>query len=277
MARFDRTIPPGGEGKITLEVKTKGFQGNVKKSARIFSNDPKTPQLTIAMKGSVWTPIQMKPRTVHLNGNVGDVFEKVVHLEGKKKDPLTLKVSSISIPDKVAVELKEVEKGRKYQLIVRNKVKKEGRYKGQIKLASNYPEKSEVVIQVSGYVRAPVEARPKALNFGRMTKERVQQLSKGGRPMKRPVTVVSSKASDLKIEKVELEKSLFKVDVKERQPGRVFQLMVEPVLEKLKHGPNVDVLKIYTNHKDIKVLEVPIRFEIFQQTDKQKAPSVPRK
>jgi hypothetical protein len=269
VARFDRTIPPGGEGKITLEVKTKGFQGNVKKTARVFSNDPKNPQVTIAMKGNVWTPIQMKPRSVRLNGSLGDKIERVVHLEGKKKDPLILKLTSVSIPDKVEVQLKEVEKGRNYQLTVKNIVKEQARYRGQIKLTTNYPEKSEIVIQVSGYVRAPVEARPKVLNFGRMSKERVQQLSKGGRAMRRPVTVVSSKGN-LKIEKVELEKSLFKVVTKERQPGRVFQLMVEPILEKLKKGKNTDRLRIYTNHKDIKVLEVPIRFEIVEKTDKRK-------
>ncbi len=262
MARFDRTIPPGGEGKITLEVKTKGYQGNVNKSARIFSNDPNKPQLTISMKGNIWTPIQMSPRSVHLGGGLGDKIEKVVNLESKKKEPLTLKLASVSIAEKIGVELKETEKGRKYQLVVKNLVREEGRYRGRIKLTTNYSEKPEIVIRVSGYVRAPVEVKPKSLNFGRMPQERLQKMSKDGRLVRRPVMVILNKGNDLRIERTKLEKSLFKVVVKETKDGRVFQLMVEPILEKLKKGKNTDRLTIHTNHKDRKVLEVPISLEV---------------
>jgi hypothetical protein len=66
----------------------------------------------------------------------------------------------------------------------------------------------------------------------------------------------------LKIEKAELEKSLFKVVIKQVQAGRTVQLMVEPILEKVKKGPNSDRLKIYTNQKDHQMLDVPISFEI---------------
>jgi len=105
VARFDRTIPPGGEGKITLEMRTKGYQGNMQKTARVMSNDPKNPQLTITMKGKIWAPIQINPRHVHLRGTVGDKVEQIVRVHGEKKEPLIIKLASVSIPDKVEVEL----------------------------------------------------------------------------------------------------------------------------------------------------------------------------
>jgi len=71
-----------------------------------------------------------------------------------------------------------------------------------------------------------------------------------------------NKGNDLKIEMVELEKSLFRASIKQTRPGRTAQILVEPVLEKLKKGANQDRLKIYTNHKGRKVLEVPIRFDL---------------
>ena len=40
MVSFDRTIPPGGVGKIKLSMSTEGFQGNIRKRARVYSNDP---------------------------------------------------------------------------------------------------------------------------------------------------------------------------------------------------------------------------------------------
>jgi hypothetical protein len=66
----------------------------------------------------------------------------------------------------------------------------------------------------------------------------------------------------LKIEKVELEKSLFKASTKPVKPGLMTKIMVSPILEKLKKGANLDRLKIYTNQKDRKVIEVPIRFDL---------------
>lgn len=245
-----------------LEVRTRGYQGSLHKSARVFTNDPKHPQVTIGMKGKIWTPIHMNPRYAHLNGILGEKIERVVHLRGEKKEPLSVKVASVSIPDKVEVELREIEKGRRYEVKVRNKVDKETRYQGQVKLTTNYAEKPEVVIRISGNVRAPLEVRPKVLSFGRMSDERMQELKKKSKFMRRPVMVILNKGNDLKIEKVELEKSLFKVVTRQMQRGRTVQLMVEPIFDKLHKGPNEDRMKIYTNQKDSKVLEVPIRFEI---------------
>lgn len=262
MARFDRTIPPGGEGTITLEVNTKDKQGNIHQTARVFSNDPKNSELTIGMKGNVWAPIHLRPKYAQLAGTLGDKIETVVHIMGQKKDPLIVQLAWVSIPDKVEVELTEIEKGRIWEVTVENKAKEQTTYKGQIKLTTNYPEKPEMVIRITGHVRPPVEVRPKTLNFGRLAEERLQQLKKKGKFMSRPLMVVLNRGNDLKVNKVELEKSLFQVVTREMKPGRMFQLQVQAVFEKLKKGVNTDRLKIYTNQKDSEVLEVPIRFEI---------------
>ena len=264
MARFDRTIPPGGEGKITLEVRTKGFQGKLHKTARVFTNDPKNAQVIIGLKGEVWAPISINPRYARLTGSVGDKIEQVVHLRGEKKEPLMVKLASVSIPDKVEVQLKETEKGRTYDLKVKNKVQTQGTYIGQVKLTSNYPEKPEIAIRISGNIRPLLEIRPKVLSFGRMSEGRLQQLKQHGRAMTRSITVLLNKGSDLKIEKVALEKALFKVATEEVKPGRLVRLLVEPILEKIKPGPNEDRLKIHTNQQVAQPLVVPISLEILQ-------------
>lgn len=263
MARFDRTIPPGGEGKITLELRTKGYQGRMNKSARVMTNDPKNPQMTISMQGNIWAPIDLKPRYVQLRGIVGDEIKQVVHVQAKKKEPLTVKLESVSVPDKVTAELEETDKGRTYKLTVKNKVKEETTYGGQITLSTNYPEKPQIVIRISGNVRATVEARPRTVSFGRLSQERVAQAKTGDRFARRPVTIVLNKGNDLKINKAELEKSLFKAVVTVLTPGRTVRVFVEPIAEKLKKGVNMDTLKIYTNQKGLEFLEVPVRIDIF--------------
>jgi hypothetical protein len=262
VARFDRTIPPGGEGKITLQVQTKGYQGNVHKTAKVMTNDPKTPEMIIGMKGKVWAPIQINPKHVRLTGTVGEKVERVVRVQGEKEEPLIIKVASVSIPEKIEVELHEIEKGRTYELKIKNKVEGEVTYGGQVNLTTNYPEIPKLVIGVVGNVRGPLEVRPRVLNFSRMPEKRLQQLKDNKAFLVRPVTVMLNKGKDLKVNKVELEKSLFKAVVQPIQGGRIVQIRVEPVLEKLKKGLNEDRLKIYTNQKGFEVLEVPIQFEV---------------
>jgi hypothetical protein len=236
------------------------------KTARVMSNDPKNPQMTISMKGKIWAPIQVNPRHVHLRGAVGDKLEQVVRVQGEKDEPLIVKLASVSVPDKLAVELRETEKGRGYEVKIQNKIKGEATYAGQVKLATSYAEKPELVIRVSVNIRGLVEVRPKALNFGRMSEERMEQLKTNNRFLRRPVMVILNKGNDLKVSKVALEKALFKAVPQPIRQGRMVQIQVEPVLEKLQQGLNEDRLKIYTNQKDSEVLEVPIRFEILQMS-----------
>ncbi len=48
---FDRVIPPGGEGRISLRLNPKGCHGDTKKSALVLTNDPKNSYFTLAVQG----------------------------------------------------------------------------------------------------------------------------------------------------------------------------------------------------------------------------------
>jgi len=261
VARFDRTVPAGGEGTITLEVKTKGYEGNFHKTALVFTNDPKNPEITIGMKGRVWAPIHLNPKYISLTGISGEKIEKVLRMRGEMQEPLIVKVASVSIPDKVEVELTEIEKGRSWDLRVENRVKTKASYKGQVELTTNYPEKPEIVVPIYGGVRAIIQVRPESLSFGRVSEERLEELKRTGGFMSRPLMVVLNRGNDLEILKVELEKSLFKIVTRQTQHGRRSQLLVEPILDKLTKGVNEDRLKIYTNYPEHETI-VPISLEV---------------
>jgi ribosome-binding ATPase YchF (GTP1/OBG family) len=188
--------------------------------------------------------------------------ESTIHIYGNKKEPLVVELGSVSIPDKVTVQLKALEENKAYQLKVKNKVEGEVRYNGQVKLTTNYPEKPELMIRVSANMRPAIELRPKALSFGRIPAERLDQLSKQGRALKRPIMVVLNKGDDLKVNKVESEKSLFKAVTKEMSKGKMTQVLIEPVFENLQKGPNEDHIKIFTNQKGNEVLKATVRFEV---------------
>ena len=68
MASFDGAIPPGGVGKITLSVSTKGYQGSISKRARVYSNDPKNKQATLTLMASVKEPnkVEVSPNDISI-------------------------------------------------------------------------------------------------------------------------------------------------------------------------------------------------------------------
>ena len=100
------------------------------------------------------------------------------------------------------------------------------------------------------------------MSFGRISEERLQQLKTNNRFLKRLITVVLNKGNDLEIAKVELEGSLFSAVPNAVRQGRMVQILVEPILDKLQKGLNEDHLRIYTNQKDREVLEVALSLEI---------------
>jgi hypothetical protein len=70
VANFDRTIPPGGTGKIAADVDTTGFSGPISKAVLVFSNDPATPQVNLVIKADVRAFIEVLPRPLVIFRNV---------------------------------------------------------------------------------------------------------------------------------------------------------------------------------------------------------------
>ena len=65
MAHFDRAIPPGGEGKITLTVNLSGYNGPVRKDAKVMSDDPEKSSFTLTVMGTVKQLVQVRPGNKH--------------------------------------------------------------------------------------------------------------------------------------------------------------------------------------------------------------------
>jgi hypothetical protein len=206
----------------------------------------------------------MTPRYGKLKGVLGDTIETLVTLRAEKEAPLEIALASVTISEKIAVELVEVEKGRSYQVKIKNKVDEQTNYNGQVKLSTNYPETPELSIRVTGNIRPVLEVRPKVVDLGKVSQERIHEFNKAVTPFRRSVTIILNKGNNLQIEKLESEKSLFTAAVKTLRAGMMVQILIEPNFKKLKKGKNEDRLRVYTNQKGREVLEIPLQFEIIQ-------------
>lgn len=157
MASFDRSVPPGGEGKITLKFNTNGYYGPVTKSARVFSNDSTRRVQTLSIKATVRTPIYISPRSVYFKGRLGQKMERTIQITAKQEKALKIKPEKFDLEKIVSFKIKEIEKGKQYQLLFTASPETPGSFRGTLKLSTNYPEKPEISIPITGTVQRSLQ------------------------------------------------------------------------------------------------------------------------
>ena len=153
MAHFDRAIPPGGEGKISLRIQTKGYKGIVKKGARVKTNDPDKAMVVLTVKGTVKVPIDISPQFVILILKEGQSVSRVVEIRAKTDKPLKLTPADFSLEGKLKYSIEEIEKGRKYIIEFTTLPEKAQDFHGFLKLKTNYPEKPEIALIITGHFK----------------------------------------------------------------------------------------------------------------------------
>jgi len=151
---YDKRIPPGGEGKIRLKVRTKGYSGYHRWSARVISNDPSHKEIRLYIKANIFNPIIIRPRYVRLYAMEGDRVKAKIKISANLKEPLRLKVKDFDLADKISLNIKETKKGREYELYFENSLIKPGIYRGRLLLSTNYKERPQIQIPVFLRIRS---------------------------------------------------------------------------------------------------------------------------
>lgn len=151
MASFDHTIPPGGEGKITIKVHTDGYEGPVHKSALVNSNDPENGAIHIGITAFVKVAVLISPRYVSLNGKNGESITGIVEIKAGLDKPLTLTPDAFNLEGKLTYRIEEVEKGREFKIYFTSIPEAPSDYYGFLNIKTNYSEKPAIRIQIRGH------------------------------------------------------------------------------------------------------------------------------
>ena len=161
MANFDPAVPPGGEGKITLKVDTKGSQGNVRKSARVKTNDPEKQTVLLVVKATVKVPINVSSRYVQLYGKGDKEVQKTINIVAELDKPLNLTVIEFTPKDKLKYTIETVQKGKEYRIRFTSIPGIKENFRGVLKLKTNYSEKPEISFVIHGRFK-PMDIPPRA-------------------------------------------------------------------------------------------------------------------
>jgi hypothetical protein len=174
IGKFDKTIKPGEEGKITLTIDTKAFSGPISKTAIVLTNDPAKPQFSLALSAFVKPYVEVAPwGYFRIQGLVGEELTSDLILGSDEPD---FKPGKIEVPQTYlsatltpATEKERLEGKGKTQWKITLKADKTapaGIPGGEVKVATGVAKQPEMVIKVSGVINESVGVLPSQVTFG---------------------------------------------------------------------------------------------------------------
>ena len=262
MADFDRAIPPGGVGKVTLKVKTKGLQGRVTKSANIRSNASNLQTAKIYLSINVRPHIIVEPaRRIVLRGVVGEDVRQVLRIRPADDRPLEISKVETNLGSAIDYELRPRGDGRQYELEVAVKSAGSQIFNGYLKLLTNHPAQKQLKLFVHVRVKPELEVRPDRVIF--------RKRSTAGTivgQLRRMLTMVNNLGKPFRIRELSYNEEYFEV----RSVGPAdkssskHQLEVVALVERLPAGRVglEDTLIIKTDIAQAAELKVPMRIQI---------------
>jgi hypothetical protein len=157
-ADYDRSIRPGGQGKITLRIAPYSVLRQFTKNTKVFFNDPDLPMVTLSLKGYGKPFIEIQPsHVVRLRGKPGDDLRGQVRFTSHLPGPWEIKEFKTNIPQFIEVSLKAEQPGRVYVVEVRNKRQEPGNYAGVIDLFTTSEKRPRLIMRVFGELSKPAE------------------------------------------------------------------------------------------------------------------------
>ena len=186
---YDRTIPQGGKGRITLNVRTTGYQGNISKRAIVYTDDPDMKRFTLTINAVVKPIIRIKP-------NKFIFIRKKAGKEGKAEITLSsdvypeFKITKVSAFPQEAVKAEYEKEGKEWKVkLLFSKNLKLGQNRGYVRIWTNIKKYPAVWINYLCEVEGKIKLVPDTLSFYR---------NRGGINFR--VVTINTKEKGIKIE-----------------------------------------------------------------------------
>jgi hypothetical protein len=153
VARYDRVIPPGGTGNITVEIDSGRVRGDFRKKAIIWSNDLQRMSVALYLEGEVIPHISLDPGGyLSLDGTKGKVPGEHLDMINNHKNPMKIIGVDSDLRDHITWQLEEIKPGYVYRLEVEDISERAGSYMGRLHVRTDNPLKPELVIIINGHV-----------------------------------------------------------------------------------------------------------------------------
>jgi hypothetical protein len=262
VVRYDRAIPPGGVGQVTLQVNTSGFQGRITKTAQLTTNDPvqRSPKIYLSINVRSHIIVDPGPK-IMLRGIVGEDIRRVVHIRPADEQPLEITKVQTNLESVIDYKLNRQDGSNQYKLEVVSKVSEQKTASGFLTLHTNHPKKKILKLSVHLRVKPEIQVWPNNIGFYENPASGAK-----GRTNKRNLIVMNNRGKSFKIKEMNYNKEYFQVRplAKNDDPVSRYQFEVTPLLDKLPAGSMEfqDTLIIKTDNARNEELQVPMWIKV---------------
>jgi hypothetical protein len=256
VARFDRVIPPGGEGKVLLEINTDRLEGKSTKGVRVTSNDPGWPEVNLQLSFTVKRMLQISPKSrIFIPIKKGEPWTrefKVTSSEGKPFKIISVTSSHKYLsadfkpvggePDEAMTYIVEVEASRDIPV---------GRFTATVEVKTDLYKDLKETIWIFGKVKGSISYRPEQISLRPNHRINEGQVS-------RTIHLIESDGQGFKIEGVETNHKDIIFKIVPVEEGRSYVLVLIWTGKECKKEINGGVI-ISTNNNDMPQITIPYR------------------
>jgi hypothetical protein len=230
-ADYDRVVPPGGRGLVSLILDTSNITGAFRKTAVVKTNDPSNPVVTLTMVGETQSHIKVDMgRRIDLigcNGQVTSATATITDVEGK---PLVLAGVENPMSQYLDAKLLPEAGGRSYKLTLTVRGSEAIEFAGPVFLV--VPGSAKISIYVVVEVRGALAVQPNEVHFGTLSKSTSRPV-----PVERTILVRKACIDSFSINSLGFDSSKFKVREQWTKLGEAVNLVISPNIDRLPLGP----------------------------------------
>lgn len=162
----EKTVAPGAETRITAVLNLAGRSGPQHKTITVESNDPKQPQLTLTLQGSVGEIVSVQPSQIALGQIAADAnaSTEVIITSGNGQAFKILTAESSAPYLTTAITTKEDGKSYGVQITTKGPMIS-GPINANVHITTDHPSKSTIDIPVNGMVAGDLIVAPQDITL----------------------------------------------------------------------------------------------------------------
>jgi Protein of unknown function (DUF1573) len=266
VAEFDATIPPGGEGKVHVDLHTKTLNGVGSVNTEVYVKGHTAPAAVLVLKFNVVSKLLAKPgyaRWIYVQHEPqGTVGQTVYAGDGADFEVLSVKspMPAITVTFREAKPEERIEgfKGRQWRIEpTLAQTAPVGAIVGFIDVETTHPRQKQIQIPVSGFVRPTIFVEPDRADFGTLT------LS-GPRHAVFQVRNFASQA--IALTGAETDVPGISAQVQPVEQGRKYKVLLVLDPAAMKEGPFAGKLRVKTDSPKVPTLTVDFAGTLVRQT-----------
>jgi hypothetical protein len=270
VAEYDSAIPPGGQGKVVVTVRTRGIQGRRTKSIRLDTNDRQHRHVRLRVTFDSMMPVEVypHPRAI-LHGFVGEEVEQTLVVRRRDGERLALDEPELN-QQGVAVEIEPVDQenadppGTRYGAQPgdwRIRLAYDGSARplaqaARLRIKTNHPERPVLSIPLTLRIRPALIVRPQRVVLTATARQT-------GQP-RRVVTLRHGGRAPYRLTGLSVEGDLPGVTATRRRDVRAAVQQIDVVLDpkELEPGIHRGHLLVQTDVSARPAVEIPIRVTV---------------